>query len=297
MRLNAFLARAGVASRRRADELIRGGRVRVNGHVGELNTVVGRHDVVEVDGDSRGTPAARVRAPAQAARSGHDGARSAGPGDRRRSRPIGSSHRARRPPRRGHDGRPPAHERRRARAPARAPALWRRRRSTRRTSRERRREPRSSPRQRGRARRRHDRARRRSCRLDEPSPQLHRADAPRGPQASGEADAARPSATPCGACIARAMRASTSTASKQGEWRVLTTERDRQCSAARSGSSRGARTPSARTSPRASAARRLAAFSAPSARRRRSSLGPRGAREALSGTARAARRRLRRRRS
>ena len=50
MRLNAFLARAGIASRRRADDLIRGGRVRVNGHVGELNTVVGRHDVVEVDG-------------------------------------------------------------------------------------------------------------------------------------------------------------------------------------------------------------------------------------------------------
>jgi 23S rRNA pseudouridine2605 synthase len=51
MRLNAFLARAGVASRRRADELIRDGRVRVNGHAGELNTVVGRHDVVEVDGE------------------------------------------------------------------------------------------------------------------------------------------------------------------------------------------------------------------------------------------------------
>jgi 23S rRNA pseudouridine2605 synthase len=51
MRLNAFLARAGVASRRRADELIRGGRVRVNGRAGELNTVVGRHDVVEVDGE------------------------------------------------------------------------------------------------------------------------------------------------------------------------------------------------------------------------------------------------------
>ena len=50
MRLNAFLARAGVASRRRADELIRAGRVRVNGAPGELNTVVGRHDVVEVDG-------------------------------------------------------------------------------------------------------------------------------------------------------------------------------------------------------------------------------------------------------
>ena len=50
MRLNAFLARAGVASRRRADELIRDGRVRVNGRAGELNTVVGNHDVVEVDG-------------------------------------------------------------------------------------------------------------------------------------------------------------------------------------------------------------------------------------------------------
>jgi 23S rRNA pseudouridine2605 synthase len=50
VRLNAYLARAGVASRRRADELIRAGRVRVNGAVGQLNTVVGRRDVVEVDG-------------------------------------------------------------------------------------------------------------------------------------------------------------------------------------------------------------------------------------------------------
>lgn len=50
MRLNAFLARAGVASRRRADELILEGRVRVNGEAGELNTVVGEDDVVEVDG-------------------------------------------------------------------------------------------------------------------------------------------------------------------------------------------------------------------------------------------------------
>ena len=51
MRLNAFLARAGVASRRRADELIRTGRVLVNGRRGELNTVVGKRDVVEVDGE------------------------------------------------------------------------------------------------------------------------------------------------------------------------------------------------------------------------------------------------------
>jgi pseudouridine synthase len=50
VRLNAFLARAGVASRRRADELIREGRVRVNGEPGELNTVVHARDVVEVDG-------------------------------------------------------------------------------------------------------------------------------------------------------------------------------------------------------------------------------------------------------
>jgi len=51
VRLNAYLARSGVASRRRADELIRSGRVRVNGEPGELNTVVGRRDVVEVDGE------------------------------------------------------------------------------------------------------------------------------------------------------------------------------------------------------------------------------------------------------
>ena len=50
MRLNAFLARAGVASRRHADELIRERRVQVNGEPGELNTIVDEDDVVEVDG-------------------------------------------------------------------------------------------------------------------------------------------------------------------------------------------------------------------------------------------------------
>ena len=50
MRLNAYLARAGVASRRAADELIKAGRVRVNGEAGQLNTFVGRGDRVEVDG-------------------------------------------------------------------------------------------------------------------------------------------------------------------------------------------------------------------------------------------------------
>ena len=50
MRLNAYLARAGVASRRAADELIKSGRVRVNGEPGQLNTFVAHHDRVEVDG-------------------------------------------------------------------------------------------------------------------------------------------------------------------------------------------------------------------------------------------------------
>ena len=50
MRLNAYLARAGIASRRKADELIKAGRVSVNGEPGQLNTFVQQHDVVEVDG-------------------------------------------------------------------------------------------------------------------------------------------------------------------------------------------------------------------------------------------------------
>jgi 23S rRNA pseudouridine2605 synthase len=50
VRLNAFLARAGVASRRKADELIKAGRVLVNGEPGQLNTFVAARDRVEVDG-------------------------------------------------------------------------------------------------------------------------------------------------------------------------------------------------------------------------------------------------------
>jgi 23S rRNA pseudouridine2605 synthase len=52
VRLNAYLARAGVASRRKADELIKAGRVTVNGEPGELNTFVASRDRVEVDGRS-----------------------------------------------------------------------------------------------------------------------------------------------------------------------------------------------------------------------------------------------------
>ncbi|HET8528595.1 MAG TPA: pseudouridine synthase [Gaiellaceae bacterium] len=57
MRLNAYLARAGVASRRKADELIKAGRVTVNGEPGQLNTFVESRDRVEVDGE----PVARQR--------------------------------------------------------------------------------------------------------------------------------------------------------------------------------------------------------------------------------------------
>ena len=50
MRLNAYLARAGVSSRRGAEELIRAGRVRVNGETAGLTTFVEDGDRVELDG-------------------------------------------------------------------------------------------------------------------------------------------------------------------------------------------------------------------------------------------------------
>jgi 23S rRNA pseudouridine2605 synthase len=59
VRLNAYLARAGIASRRGADELIKAGRVTVNGEPGQLNSFVDGNACVEVDG--------RVVAPQQLA--------------------------------------------------------------------------------------------------------------------------------------------------------------------------------------------------------------------------------------
>jgi 23S rRNA pseudouridine2605 synthase len=50
VRLNAYLARAGIASRRGADDLIKAGRVKVNDVPGALNTYVHTGDRVEVDG-------------------------------------------------------------------------------------------------------------------------------------------------------------------------------------------------------------------------------------------------------
>jgi 23S rRNA pseudouridine2605 synthase len=54
VRLNAYLARAGLASRRGADDLIKAGRVLVNGEPGQLNTFVEATDRVEVDGHEVG---------------------------------------------------------------------------------------------------------------------------------------------------------------------------------------------------------------------------------------------------
>ncbi|AEV15497.1 RNA-binding S4 domain protein [Thermus sp. CCB_US3_UF1] len=60
MRLQAYLARAGVASRRKAEALIRQGRVRVNGAVAVLGQKVGPEDLVEVDGKRVPPPGERV---------------------------------------------------------------------------------------------------------------------------------------------------------------------------------------------------------------------------------------------
>jgi len=57
MRLNAWLARAGVASRRKSDELIKAGRVTVNGEPGRLNTFVAAGDDVRLDGRPLATQA------------------------------------------------------------------------------------------------------------------------------------------------------------------------------------------------------------------------------------------------
>jgi 23S rRNA pseudouridine2605 synthase len=50
MRLNAFLARSGVTSRRGADRLIKAGRISVNGRQGQLNDDVSESDDIKVNG-------------------------------------------------------------------------------------------------------------------------------------------------------------------------------------------------------------------------------------------------------
>ena len=50
MRLNKYIAHSGVASRRKADELIADGKVRINGKIAEIGSDVKEDDVVEVNG-------------------------------------------------------------------------------------------------------------------------------------------------------------------------------------------------------------------------------------------------------
>ena len=185
MRLNAFLGRAGVASRRKADELIVAGRVTVNGEPGQLNTFVSARRRRRGGRPTGDEAAARVRAAPQARRRRDDSTRSGRPADGRRPRRSRGPRRAGRPPRRRHDRRAAAHERRPARAPARASAL------------------RGGQGLRGGGRRlavgrdvcgswpkasSWRTAVQRSRRGPPPRPLAHRADAPRGTQAPGEAD-------------------------------------------------------------------------------------------------------------
>ena len=48
-RLQKFLARAGIGSRRGCEQLIKDGKVIVNGKVAELGTTVSEKDIVEFD--------------------------------------------------------------------------------------------------------------------------------------------------------------------------------------------------------------------------------------------------------
>ena len=49
MRINKFLAEYGVASRRRADEMIQAGRVKINGITAQLGADVQDDDVITID--------------------------------------------------------------------------------------------------------------------------------------------------------------------------------------------------------------------------------------------------------
>ena len=218
MRLNAYLARAGVASRRKADELIKAGRVTVNGRPGELNTFVAAADRVEVDGRPVGEAAARLSPAAQARRRRDDRARPGRPADRRRPRPARAAGRPGRAARCRHHRSAAADERRGARPPARASAL--RGRQGVRGGRRRR------PDGRGRCGRWPKGS---SSRTAARRPRRRAGSARRGSSSRSTRGAstrssacARPSATRCGASTGGPTPGSRSAACGPGEWRELT---------------------------------------------------------------------------
>ena len=130
MRLNAWLARAGVASRRGSDELIKAGRVTVNGAPGQLNTVVADGDDVRLDGRPLAAQALAyvlLHKPAGVITTAQ---RPAGPADGRQPRQAPGAGRPGRAARRRDDRRPAADERRRARTHRSRTRSTRSRRST-----------------------------------------------------------------------------------------------------------------------------------------------------------------------
>lgn len=60
MRLQQFLARAGIASRRKAEDLIRSGRVSINNQVVDIGAVVQTGDIVRLDGERVRMPQKKV---------------------------------------------------------------------------------------------------------------------------------------------------------------------------------------------------------------------------------------------
>ncbi|KIQ54586.1 pseudouridine synthase [Meiothermus taiwanensis] len=60
MRLQQFLARAGIASRRKAEDLIRAGRVTINQQVASIGAVVQPGDIVHLDGERVRLPQKKV---------------------------------------------------------------------------------------------------------------------------------------------------------------------------------------------------------------------------------------------
>ena len=187
VRVNRYLASTGLGSRRAVEELVREGRVTVNGSVADLATRVADGDDVRVDGEPV-APEAIVAVVLNKPRGRrHDGPRPAGPPDGDGPRRDGRAPLSRRPPRSRHDGRPAPHQRRRPGRPADAPSprrpqvvpCAREGRAGRRCAR--------ATAGRHRARRRADGARRRA----KPRGERHRHHDPRGPKPPGAADVRR----------------------------------------------------------------------------------------------------------
>ena len=118
MRLAKYLAHCGVASRRRAEELIAAGRVRVGGEPSATRRATSIRRAASRSTAPGEPGAARGLDGQQAGRRDLDGARARTPPGGDRAGRLAPPPLSGRPARRGLDGADPAHERRRAREPA-----------------------------------------------------------------------------------------------------------------------------------------------------------------------------------